>query len=68
LLTGSLIILIKSNGDLVMTTDYETEEQTLIPAESTAESTESVDRDESQLKEDGTEEELFFWSEPGVCG
>ncbi len=51
-----------------MTTDYETEEQTLIPAESTAESTESVDRDESQLKEDGTEEELFFWSEPGVCG
>ena len=51
-----------------MTTDYEVEEQTLLTEKSTTEQAEQVENEVSQLKDKAKEEELFFWSEPGVCG
>ena len=51
-----------------MTTDYEVEEQTLLTEKSTTEQAEPVENEVSQLKDESKEEELFFWSEPGVCG
>ena len=50
-----------------MTTDYEVEEQGLLTENTTTEQAESVENEVSQLKEEA-KEELFFWSEPGVCG
>ena len=51
-----------------MTTDYEVEEQGLLTENTTTEQAESVETEVSQLKKEAKEEELFFWSEPGVCG
>lgn len=51
-----------------MRTDYENDRQKLSPSVSDEENIAELNSQEASEQTSDQEEELYFWSEPGVCG